>query len=106
MDERSIPQSGRYANADFAYDYSDGRKSQSPGVQIENRPTESRLKTAMHRLKQDLAKANVAAPEAQFTFTQQGYQPTFELGILCYVHKPVKKQRNKSHNGLVFGRLM
>jgi hypothetical protein len=85
LDERSI--------ADFAYDYSDGRKSQSPGVQIENRPIESRLKTAMHRLKQDLAKANVAAPEAQFTFTQQGYQPTFELGIFCYVHKPGKKQR-------------
>ncbi len=85
MDERSI--------ADFAYNYNDGRKSPSTGIQIENRPTESRLKTAMHRLKQDLAKANVAAPEAQFTFTQQGYQPTFELGIFCYVHKPTKKQR-------------
>jgi hypothetical protein len=43
MDERSI--------ADFAYDYNDGRKSQSPGVQIENRhaPTQTRPSQSQRR---------------------------------------------------------
>jgi hypothetical protein len=77
---------------DFAYEYSDGRKHRRDGVQIETRQSESRLKTAIHRLKQDLAKANVAPLDALFNFNGEGYIPNFELGIVVYSVKPKRKR--------------
>ena len=78
---------------DFAYAYSDGAKRLSDGVQINPRPkAPSRLKTAIHRLKQDLAKANVAPPNTLFSAEQDGYVPTFELGITIYAVKTPSKR--------------
>jgi hypothetical protein len=77
---------------DFAYEYSDGRKHRRDGVQIETRQTESRLKTAIHRLKQNLAKANVAPLDTLFNFNGEGYIPNFELGIVVYSVKPKRKR--------------
>jgi CheY-like chemotaxis protein len=86
IDTRSI--------ADFAYEYSDSGKHLSDGVQIEYRPKpSSRLKVAISRLKQDLAKANVAPPDTLFTADRDGYTPTFELGITIYIVKQGKKHR-------------
>jgi CheY-like chemotaxis protein len=79
---------------DFAYEYSDSGKHLSDGVQLEYRPKpSSRLKVAISRLKQDLAKANVAPPDTLFTTDRDGYAPTFELGITIYLVKQGKKHR-------------
>jgi hypothetical protein len=86
IDTRSI--------ADFAYEYSDSGKRLSDGVQIEYRPKpSSRLKVAISRLKQDLAKANVAPPNTLFTTDRDGYTPTFELGMTIYLVNQGKKHR-------------
>jgi hypothetical protein len=80
--------------ADFAYEYSDSGKHLSDGVQLEYRPKpSSRLKVAISRLKQDLAKANVAPPDTLFTTDRDGYAPTFELGITIYLVNQGKKHR-------------
>lgn len=85
LDPRSIQ--------DFAYEYSDGGKHLRNGIQTELRPKASpRLKTAIHRLKQDLAKANVAPPNTLFNVEADGYVPTFELGIVIYAIKPPRKK--------------
>jgi hypothetical protein len=86
IDTRSI--------ADFAYEYSDSGKHLSDGIQLEYRPKpSSRLKVAISRLKQDLAKANVAPPDTLFTTDRDGYTPTFELGIVIYLLKEAKTRR-------------
>jgi hypothetical protein len=88
--------------ADFACEYSGSGKHLSDGVQLEYRPKpSSRLKVAISRLKQDLAKANVAPPDTLFTTDscserlrqRDGYAPTFELGITIYLVKQGKKPR-------------
>jgi hypothetical protein len=81
---------------DFAYEYDGDRQRLSSGVQIEHAPKESsRLKTAIHRLKQDLAKANVAAPNTLFRTEQGGYVPNFDLGIIIYAIKPKRTRQFK-----------
>ncbi len=83
------------AIADYTYEYRNGRKTHRDGVQIETRPTESRLKTAIHRLKQDLVKANVAPLNTLFNFNGDGYVPNFELGIVVYTIKPKRNRSSK-----------
>lgn len=79
---------------DFAYGYTaDGRKGVRSGVQLEypNTSSSSPLKVAIHRLSRQLHKLNVGPARQLFIYEQEGYRPTFELGIVIYA---VRSPRN------------
>jgi hypothetical protein len=71
---------------DFAFGYGeDGRRRLQSGVQIEGQSEQnSRLKVAIHRLSQQLDKLNIGPARHLFSFEQNGYRPTFDIGIVLY----------------------
>ncbi|WP_448573969.1 hypothetical protein [Trichothermofontia sp.] len=72
---------------DFAYGYAeDGRRGVRSGVQIEYKKTSSSspLKVAIHRISKQLHKLNVGPARQLFIYEQEGYRPSFELGIVVY----------------------
>ncbi|MEO1396911.1 MAG: hypothetical protein AAFV90_28875 [Cyanobacteria bacterium J06634_5] len=82
---------------DFAFEYTEegGRRSRT-GVQFEGRTEQTtRLKVAIHRLSQKLAKLNLGASRQLFDYKldHRGYQPTFTLGIIVYAVKAGKTRR-------------
>ncbi len=84
---------------DFAFGYGeDGRRQVREGVQIEGQVAHnSRLKVAIHRLSQKLADLHMGPAKRMFEYRLEhgGYHPLFELGVVLYVVKAVKKRRRK-----------
>jgi hypothetical protein len=82
-------------NRDFAIGYDDeGRKGLRSGVQIEGKADQnSPLKVAIHRLSKQLHDLNVGPARQLFNFVEEGYQPSFELGVVCYAIRSNKKAR-------------
>jgi len=77
---------------DFAYGYGeDGRKGLRSGVQIEGKVDQSSpLKVAVHRLSQQLHRLNLGPARQLFNYEENGYRPSFELGIVVYAIRPTK----------------
>lgn len=83
------------AEQDFAFEYKDGTKGLRTGVQLEMRSsiaTSSPLKVEIKRLKEKLARVNVASPQTLFTTEQGSYRPNFKLGIILYQVKITKRR--------------
>jgi hypothetical protein len=79
---------------DYAFGVGDdGRRRLKSGVQIEGKVEKSSpLKVAIHRLSQQLHKLNVGPARQLFDYKPEdnGYRPSFELGIVVYAIKPAK----------------
>ncbi len=75
----------------FAFEYADGKKRIRHGVQIEGKVEHnSPLKVAIHRLRKTLQALNIGPARQIFTYEQDGYRPSFELGIVLYAVRSPK----------------
>lgn len=76
---------------DFAFEHAEGRKRLRYGVQMEGKAEHnSPLKVAIHRLRKTLQTFNLGPARQIFTFDQDGYRPSFELGIVLYAVRAAK----------------